>query len=660
MNIIASLALSQVKKKKTRAMASILAIALSTALTTTVNSFLASIHAYLVSANLYQGYGAAYMSMLAIPAILVGSLIFMMSVVVISNVFRVSANDRISQFGTLKCVGATAKQITGSIMYESLFLSAIAIPLGIVVGLLITYFGVIIANSYFEQLNSLVRMMMNEFTIQVEFVFSWTAILISAMIALFTVLFSAYRPAKKASRISAMECIRNSGDFSSYYTKKKIRPMKQVGNMEAQLAWVNIHRSKNGTNASVVALSISIILFISLSGLLNVAKGLEYMVHTFEAGDVVVDYVSDWEHRENPVTGRREVYYYHTIDNKMAEEVTKKLAEYGGSDVLGQGYELYWYYTKLSKDNVTAQMLAALEYEADLEQPVYVVNATMIMIDQKHYEEICKQAGVEPGATILINYYQYNHKGTLEGVVPFPEGITSITLESADGTATEISIDAVMYREQLPDNLFAPNMNPVQLIVPDMDMRGYEWHVNVEDQNGFMEYASNVMEEFFPQGDLDYMEAGFTTRVFLGNDYMSVLNFGVGIVSFFLYSFVIILALIGVISVINTMSTNIKMREREFAVLRSIGMTAEDLKKMLNVESFLCTGKALLISIPTGVLIVCCIYHSAKMIFPMTLHLPWAAIALVILVVFALIWGTIRFSAKQIEKQNIIETIRVQ
>ena len=166
--------------------------------------------------------------------------------------------------------------------------------------------------------------------------------------------------------------------------------------------------------------------------------------------------------------------------------MTKKLAEYDGSDVFGQGYELDWYYTKLSKDNVTAQMLAALEYEADMEQPVYDVNATMIMIDQKHYEEICKQAGVEPGATILINYYQYNHKGTLEGVVPFPEGIDSITLES----------------------------------------------------------ASNVMEEFFPQGDLDYMEAGFTTRVFLGTDFMSVLNFGVGIVSFFLYSFVIILALI--------------------------------------------------------------------------------------------------------------------
>ena len=83
--------------------------------------------------------------------------------------------------------------------------------------------------------------------------------------------------------------------------------MKPVVSMEAQLAWVNIHRSKNGTNASVAALSISIILFISLSGLLNVAKGLEYMVHSFEAGDVVVDYVSDWERRENPVTGRREV-----------------------------------------------------------------------------------------------------------------------------------------------------------------------------------------------------------------------------------------------------------------------------------------------------------------------------------------------------------------
>ncbi len=164
MNITASLALSQLKKKRTRSMASVLAIMLSTSMTTAVCSFIVSGNAMLVGllGDDYGEYGSAYFSILLIPGILLGILIAAMSVIVISNVFRVSAGERIAQFGTLKCVGATGKQIVETVMYESFFLSLIGIPCGIGLGMIFTYFGIGIANNYLDELNSLVHMMMTE------------------------------------------------------------------------------------------------------------------------------------------------------------------------------------------------------------------------------------------------------------------------------------------------------------------------------------------------------------------------------------------------------------------------------------------------------------------------------------------------------------------
>ena len=166
MNITASLSLSQLKKKRARSLAAVFAIMLSTSLTTAVCSFVVSGNAMLKEfmGEDYGEYGNAYFSMLLIPAILFGILIAAMSVIVISNVFRVSAGERIAQFGTLKCVGATAKQILDTVIYEILLVSLICTPCGIGLGIVFTYFGIGIANVYLDQLNSLVYMMMTEIT----------------------------------------------------------------------------------------------------------------------------------------------------------------------------------------------------------------------------------------------------------------------------------------------------------------------------------------------------------------------------------------------------------------------------------------------------------------------------------------------------------------
>lgn len=174
MNILCSFALKQLGRKKGRTLITASAIALSAALLTAVVNFAASGRAMLVNflGRDYGLYGGAYTMLLLVPAAFLAALIIAMSVIVISNAFRMSANERIAQFGTLKCVGATKKQIYQTIMYECVLLCTFAIPLGVLAGYLLSFLGIGLVNLYMEELNVLVRSMMRQVNFALSFVFS--------------------------------------------------------------------------------------------------------------------------------------------------------------------------------------------------------------------------------------------------------------------------------------------------------------------------------------------------------------------------------------------------------------------------------------------------------------------------------------------------------
>ena len=155
MKITAQLALSQMKVNKKRTIAGIFAIALATSLITTVMCFVTSANKMLTDflGSDYGEYGGAYSLMLAIPALLLGLLIAAMSITVISNIFSASANKRIQEFGILKCVGATGRQIRASVIYESLWLNLTAIPIGLIAGTILGYISVKFTGHFISDIN---------------------------------------------------------------------------------------------------------------------------------------------------------------------------------------------------------------------------------------------------------------------------------------------------------------------------------------------------------------------------------------------------------------------------------------------------------------------------------------------------------------------------
>lgn len=661
MRITTRLAYSQLKTNRSRTLWALAAIALSAALMTAVCSFVASGNAMLVSflGAGYGDYGQSYIGLLLIPAILFGFIIVAMSVVVISNVFRVSADERMAQFGILKCVGATEKQISSTVLYESVFLSGVGIPIGVLIGLLLAFVGINVANIFLGNLNDLAHIMINEIHLSLEFVFSWQALFIATMICFFTVMFSAWRPGRKAAKISAVESVRGIGNINVNKMKVDSNPIIQkMFGFEGVLASKNIQRNRKNFSATVTALTAGVVLFVSLGSLSQQASEIEKAMTIDVDETVISEYSSDRTRQTNELTGRTENIYHYPIDSDLGNVVAERLHAYDGKSIFGMGMDLETYYTVLSKDVISTQMK---EVVGESQQESYELLVEIIPLDTYNYELLCEKAGVSVGSTILINHYSYNDNGTKVDLIPYLSNLKSLSLMKADGSATEVSIDGVLIQEDMPRELFYFNTNPVRLIVQQAEVRGYSWYSAPDNEAEFISYANSVLSEVFPMDENSgYMEESFSTRVYKIDDYTKVMNIAIALVLVFMYSFVALLMLIGFTNVVSTMSTNVLMRAREFAVLQSVGITPEGLKKMLTLESVLCSSRALLIGLPLGIAMTYLINLPIRAMFPIPYQFPWLSVLLCTAGVFAITWITTMSAAHKLRDQNIIETIRTQ
>lgn len=79
-----------------------------------------------------------------------------------------------------------------------------------------------------------------------------------------------------------------------------------------------------------------------------------------------------------------------------------------------------------------------------------------------------------------------------------------------------------------------PNTNPIRLVVPSagVSVRGYNWMANPEDEEGFMAYARDILESYFPQYGMDYDEAGYTSRVYGAQDFVKIMNIAIVLAAF--------------------------------------------------------------------------------------------------------------------------------
>lgn len=661
MRITARLAYNQIKINRQRTIWTLLGIILSTALITAVCSFVASGNNLLVGiyGKNYTDQGGMGIVLLLIPASILSLIIASMAIVVISNAFRISASERRSQFGILKSVGTTKQQIIATVMYECMFFSVMGIPIGIVVGLILAFFSTQVANHFLSDINSLVNVMITELIFVFDFVISWQALLAAAAISFIMVLVSAWIPARKAARVTAIDSIRRVDEVN--VSAKKMHTsylIEKIFGYEGTLAAKNIKRSKRNLRASIISLTIGIVLFVCLGFLSEQIGEITKHVYSFGNKDVMVDYTSGYKSVINEETGREESVIIAPIDSKNAEHITEKLREYKEVAVLGTGMDMLTYISVVPDKMITDEMKKAIFSEDTVS--TYELETEIDTVDSLNYKLLCEKAGVPVGSNILINRYAHNDKGNERIIQPFHFNKQNLKLMKADGTISELKIHGQLTPEQVPDDLVGANEGTVRLIVPEAEVRSYSWEVDTDDVEGFMKFANKIMGEEFPEDEgSGYMEQGFSTRVYKMRDYMKVMNLMINLIMAFGQSFVILLSLIGLTNVISTMSANVQMRFREFAVLQSIGMTIEGVKRMIVFESVICSGKSLFIGLPLAIVLTYFIHIPVRTMLPIPYEFPLGIVLGCAAAVFGVTTGTMWMSARKLQGKNIVETIRM-
>ena len=230
-------------------------------------------YAYNTKVLLYSGtapFDSFLTAFYSLAAIIIALIVFG-SVSLIYNAFSISVSERTKQFGLLSSVGATKKQLRRMVLFEALTVSAVGIPLGILVGIGGIGITLLLIGDKFS---SIVRA-----DIPMRLCVSWQAVVIAAVIALVTVLISAWIPSKRATGVSAVEAIRQSMDIK--VSGRPVRTSKlayKLFGLPSVLAGKHYKRNRKKYRTTVVSLFMSIVLFVSA------AAFTDYMMESAEGG----------------------------------------------------------------------------------------------------------------------------------------------------------------------------------------------------------------------------------------------------------------------------------------------------------------------------------------------------------------------------------------
>lgn len=660
MKITSRLALSQLKRNKKRTAGSCLAISLSTALITAVMCFATSGIDMLrgILGDDFAEYGGAVNAMALTPALILMGLIAFMAFSVISNIFQASANSRVKELGILKCVGGTKKQIKKTVISEGLWLSLVGIPMGLILGAGLGFIGVKIAGMYIDQIVEITKsIIMRSFDVELKYSVRPYAFIFAALFSFVTVLFSALKPAKQMSKITAVECVSFGNSHKEMVKKASGSRIWQIlWGFEGELGARNISRNKKSFKPAIRALSIGICLLLVTAGLAAQFGDMKKLMKS-KNNRLVVDYVSLRDEGDNPETGRRQDVILHPIDSKTYNEINDRLSTFGDFEVWGYGSNRETYYAKADESLFTDDMKQRTEVVNELGE----MNFDMVSVTDNLYRKICDATGTEYGGNILINTYTYNDNGEKKEIVPFTEDLNGFELVTPDGKTSSITINGFLERKDMDEWLFDwANRTTVMVITPGADARYFDWYCEPgEKEAEFVEYARKVIDEYYPNlTDDAYVDQGYTTRISREDTMSMALNVMLVLIEVIMYGFVILLTLMGFAGFISTITSNIRARSREFAVLKSVGMTSGAIKKMLYSESMYCTVKASFVGIVLGILIPWLINLSLRNAFPIRFHLPVYIILISVVITFGIVLIITHIEIKRMKGQSLIETIR--
>lgn len=587
--------------------------------------------------------------LLAVAGIVIG-IVVVASIIVIYNSFNISVVERIKQFGMLRAIGMTPKQIRGMVLREGSILALIGIPIGLICSVIALY----AIKGVFDIIGGA-----NVIGLKIEV--TPIILAIGAGVGVISIYISASLPAFFAGRISPLVAISSRATISKEKIKKKKGVIaKKLLGFEGMVAIKNMKRSKKRYRSTVLSIVISIVLFVTFKyfmGLTLTINGRDSEVSNtdltisydgamnkkseeFNIKDNILDEVKALDGVQK-VSKRYDVKYFNGMIDKNKEiNELKPFGVYKDTDFKGKENTLMKVALETYDDDllevckkyVSSGSISLEKFKNDnsviLIKNIYISNEEL----KKSYRG--KVADINVGDEIILKEDENFNSGEIKKVKV--EAIVEEKIFTPMGNAKGINIIG-------SKNLYSKLTGIKDINTTQLDIR-------IDKSNKTETIIEEIDKIKDKQNDL---------RLYNNMDANKVGKTAVLMVQILVYGFIIVVALIGAVNIINTITTNIILRKREFAALKAIGLTQGSLKKTIILEG-ICYGVMGTIYgsiIATGLSYL--IYRSiSDNLRRTTWIMPWSAILIAGIAAIVIGYLSTLSPLARVNRDNLIESIR--
>lgn len=507
-------------------------------------------------------------------------------ILIIRGSFELSMNARIHQFGIFSSIGATPRQIRTCLLQEAMVLSILPMLLGSILGILISY-GLIKAVNFFAA----------DVSGRHEAVFQYhpSIFAVTVFISFLTVIFSAWIPARKLSRMTPLEAIRNTGGLLLKKTKHS-RTLSYIFGIKGELAGNALKAQKKHLRISTLSLLLSFLGFsimICFTTLADISTRYTYFERYQNVWDIMIT-LKDTEISDFDLTNQLQ-------DISKIQDAT----------VYQKANAMTFLPEGLQSDELSS--LGGLESVAGTPKAdgQFQVSAPIVVLDDTSFLDFCSQIGITPGldGAIVLNqiWDSINSNFRYKEYVPFVREDNQTTTLYKNNKTLEIPV--LSYTQEAPtlraeyDNYALVHFIPLSMWnknlgeVFEAESDSYirilsNGAANLTDLNGLEQEIVQLVSEQYK------IESENRVQKRISND--SLIQGMVMILG----AFCVLLAIIGIANVFSNTLGFLRQRKREFAEYMSIGLTPQEMRKMFCIEAFVIAGKPLLITLPLTVLFV--------------------------------------------------------
>ena len=574
---------------------------------------------------------------------LVASLVIIATIATIYNSFSIAISERKKQFAILNSIGATKSQIMKFVFLEGFLVSIVGIPIGLLSGTVAIDIVFKVIKTFFK------TSMFGELDLRV--VFSPIVLILSTLVILLTIFISALIPAINAAKISPLEAIKNSSNLKVGKIKSS-KLVKKIFKTEGELAYKNLRRNKGKFRITLFSLVISIVIFISFNGFVDMFIEANQINYGSITNDLTL--------YENNLLTKEEVQK--TIDELKKINGLKDVA-------IDKGYNLN---VHVDEKNINKDLRESLKqsHYVDMDNSNYnFINSRLyipgyfsisnIKLSEGKFDR--KTAKAENG--VILVRYSYQESLAKKGKVVlsnYKVGDTlncTITSYDSDGKESEkevklkilaITDEILTGNNQYPETSFGvvayDDLIP-SLGITDDESSSNLYYVATNQEKSTRDEVKKVAEE----NNLSVMDS---------IDEAQKLEQTMNVMKIFVYGFIVVISLVSVTNIINTISTNINLRKREFAIIKSIGVTPQGFKKMIYMESILYGILSLLYGIPIGICMNVLMNKILEGVITVQTLIPYKAILICVVAIFIITFIASYIPLKKISKENIIDNIR--